>query len=178
MSQLFIKGVGCLNPRCSSIFLGTHCGVSHDMCTYMVCLPIDYVFKDIAHQPIDRSASCAMGEFVVRSRWFSFGTEKRRPMMMSWVAEVKKINGDRYAPPLIMHNFWKEEIQRDPSEVSPVRKDVSNVPKFGTFQTSFQSLGRFTHSEKTFQMSQTSFLIGETSGFNPDSQLASYRSKI
>ena len=28
-------------------------------------------------------------------------------------------------------------------EVSPIRKDVSNVPKFRTFQTSFQSLGRF-----------------------------------
>ena len=45
-------------------------------------------------------------------------------------------------------------------EVSPIRKDISNVPKFGTFQTSFQSLGRFTHSEKTFQTSQTSQTLG------------------
>ena len=52
------------------------------------------------------------------------------------------------------------------------RKDVSNVPKFGTFQTSFQSLGHFTHSEKTFQMSQTSFLIGETSGVTSEKMLS------
>ena len=66
------------------------------------------------------------------------------------------------------------------TEVSPIRKDVSNVPKFGTFgmfgmfEMSFQSLRDLPNSKKdvsnvpNFGTFEASFLIGETSA------LASY----
>ena len=57
--------------------------------------------------------------------------------------------------------FSMKEQERLCAEVSPIRKDVSNVPKFGTFgmfgtfEMSFQSLQNVPNSKKTFQTSQT-----------------------